>query len=184
MPPFNLPGPEFLLFYLVFGALVLLAMVLLRRSAEMDQSRKVSLSAPCLIDCLRGGKNEVLRLATVSLIDRGLLKVTDSQLSAASPTAAKGVRLELEREILSYFDSTKDAASIFSEWRFESALRSYEEELARLGLLPDANLKTARWRRLGWALALLGGVAFIKIVAALSEGRTNIQFLIVLTADR
>ena len=182
MPPFNLPGPEFLLFYLVFGALVLLAMVLLRRSAEMDQSRKVSLSDPCLIACLRGGKNEVLRLATVSLIDRGLLKVTDSQLSAASPTAAKGVRLELEREILSYFDSTKDASSIFSEWRFESALRSYEEELARLGLLPDANLKTARWRRLGWALALLGGVAFIKIVAALSEGRTNIQFLIVLTA--
>ena len=182
MPPFNLPGPQFLLFYLIFGALVLMALAMTRRNAETDQIGKVNLSDPCLIACLRGGKNEVLRVVTVSLIDRGLLKVTDSQLSASTPTAAKSVRLELEREVLSHFITPRDASSIFSQSRFDSAVARYEDELARLGLLPDANMKAARSRRLGWALSLLGGVAFIKIVVALSEGRTNIQFLIVLTA--
>jgi uncharacterized protein (TIGR04222 family) len=182
MPPFNLPGPQFLLFYLVFGALVLLALAITRRNAETDQVGKVNLSDPCLIACLRGGKNEVLRVVTVSLIDRGLLKVTDSQLSASTPTAAKSVRLELEREVLSHFTTPRDASSIFSENRFDSAISRYEEELGRLGLLPDDNLKASRLRRLGFALALLGGVAFIKIVVALSGGHTNIQFLIILTA--
>jgi uncharacterized protein (TIGR04222 family) len=182
MPPFNLPGPQFLLFYLVFGALVLLLIVALRRSAETDQVGKINLSDPCLIACLRGGKNEVLRVVTVSLIDRELLKVKDSKLSAAAPEAAKGVRPGLESDVLSYFDSPKDASLVFSERFFDSAIWRYEEELERLGLLPDDNVKSARWRRLGFALALLGGVAFIKIVLAVSGGHTNIQFLIILTA--
>ena len=181
MPPFNLPGPQFLLFYLVFGAVVLMAIVALRRSAETDQVGKVNLSDPFLIACLRGGKNEVLRLVTVSLIDRGLLKVTDSQLSASTPTAVKGVRLEFEREVLSHFVTPRNAASVFTQSRFDSAIQLYEDELLRLGLLPDANVKSARWQRLGFALALLGGVAFIKIVVALAGGHTNIQFLIFLT---
>src|SRR6202011_1327630 len=117
MPPFNLPGPQFLLFYLVFGAVVLIAIVALRRRAETDQVGKVNLSDPFLIACLRGGKNEVLRLVTVSLIDRGLLKVTDSQLSASTPTAVKGVRLELEREVLSHFVTPRNAASVFTQSR-------------------------------------------------------------------
>jgi uncharacterized protein (TIGR04222 family) len=182
MPPFNLPGLQFLLVYLVFGALVLLALVVLRRSAETDQVGKVNLSDPCLIACLRGGKNEVLRLVTVSLIDRGLLKVDGSQLSMATRDAAKGVRLELEREVLSHFVTARESTSVFSQSRFDPAVARYEDELTRLGLLPDANVKAARLQRLGFALALLGGVAFIKILVALAGGHTNIQFLIVLTA--
>ena len=143
MPPFNLPGPQFLLLYLVLGALVLLVLVANRRSAETNQAGKVNLSDPCLIACLRGGKNEVLRVVTVSLIDRGLLKVSDSQLSA-TPDAAKGVRLELERDVLSYFSTPREASSIFSERHFDAAIWRYEEELARLGLLPDDSVKSAR----------------------------------------
>jgi uncharacterized protein (TIGR04222 family) len=181
MPPFNLPGPQFLLFYLIFGALVLLAIVLLRRSAETDQVGKVNLSDPCLIACLRGGKNETLRLVTVSLIDRGLLKVDGTKLSASTPTAASGVRLELEREVLSHFVTPRESTSVFSQSRFDSAIWRYEEELVRLGLLPDATVKSARSQRLGFALALLGGVALLKILVALAGGHTNIQVLIVLT---
>ena len=63
---------------------------------------------------------------------------TSSNLpSVSTPTAAKSVRLEFERDVLSYFGTPRDASSIFSESRFDSAIWRYEEELARLGLLPD-----------------------------------------------
>ncbi len=75
MNPFDLAGPQFLLFYLAFGGCVLLVLNLIRRARESSDSSKVTLTDPYLIAYLRGGKNEALRLGTVSLIDRGLLVV-------------------------------------------------------------------------------------------------------------
>jgi hypothetical protein len=69
--PLDLSGPEFLLFYLVMGAFLLIAVAVLRRFGEPDSLLAVSLNDPYQIAYLRGGANEVLRLATVGLIDRG-----------------------------------------------------------------------------------------------------------------
>jgi uncharacterized protein (TIGR04222 family) len=56
----------------------------------------------------------------------------------------------------------------------------YEEELTRLGLLPDQDHQEARSLRLGVALLVVLGLAIIKIVVAVNTGHRNIGFLIVL----
>jgi hypothetical protein len=50
---------------------VTLAAYLLRHAGEPAETTKVNLSDPYLIAFLRGGKNEVLRVVTMSLVDRG-----------------------------------------------------------------------------------------------------------------
>ena len=64
MNPFDLPGPEFLLFYTIFSAVVLGGLVFWRRRAELSAApARIDLSDPYLIAYLRGGKKEVLRVA-------------------------------------------------------------------------------------------------------------------------
>jgi hypothetical protein len=90
--PFDLRGPEFLLFYLLFGACVLAALFLLRYTGEATDPPQLNLSDPYLIAFLRGGRNETLRVATVSLIDRGFLQVAGNKVSAVqniSPSQRK-----------------------------------------------------------------------------------------------
>jgi len=54
MNPFNWPGPEFLLFYLVFGASVLAAQWWRKRSPEDTPSEPFDLGDPYLIAFLQG----------------------------------------------------------------------------------------------------------------------------------
>ena len=64
MNPFDLPGPQFLLFYIIFAGLVILGLVLWRRRAESSPSTpRIDLSDPYLIAYLRGGEKEVRRVA-------------------------------------------------------------------------------------------------------------------------
>jgi uncharacterized protein (TIGR04222 family) len=181
MSPFDLRGPEFLLFYFVLGMLMLAILNMLRQRAEPSGVVQTNLSDPYQISYLRGGTNELLRVATISLIHRGLLKVSKTQVSVANPQAVNGVAAPLERDLLSYFAEPKEASSVFSQSRFSSVGAQYDEPLERLGLLPDDALRRDRWRRLALALAIMWGIAAAKIGIALARGRTNIGFLILLS---
>ena len=66
MNPFDLPGPQFLLFYLGLSAAVIVALVVARKFAESSAAPKLDLSDPYLIAYLRGGDAETLRVAAVS----------------------------------------------------------------------------------------------------------------------
>jgi hypothetical protein len=59
--PFDLRGPEFLLFYTALSALVIIAVVMLRRKAESGPIPRIDLSDPLLIAFLRGGHSEAMR---------------------------------------------------------------------------------------------------------------------------
>jgi len=181
MSPFDLRGPEFLLFYLVLGVIVLAALRVSRRLAEPTEAIKVDLSDPYLIACLRGGTNEVLRVSTISLIHRGLLQVSGSLVSIASPQAIDGIRNPVERELLLYFNQPREASSVFSDPRFSSSMERYNQYLENYGLLPNRWVRANRERLLGVGLLVLWGVALIKIVVALSRGHTNLGFLLVLS---
>ncbi len=181
MSPFDLRGPEFLLFYLVLGVIVLVALRVSRRLAEPTEAIKVDLSDPYLIACLRGGTNEVLRVSTISLIHRGLLQVSGSLVSIASPQAIDGIRNPVERELLLYFNQPREASSVFSDPRFPSIMERYNQYLENYGLLPNRWVRANRERLLGVGLLVLWGVALIKIVVALSRGHTNLGFLLVLS---
>jgi uncharacterized protein (TIGR04222 family) len=190
--PFDLRGPEFLLFYFVFFVVVLFILFFLRQRDERQEAGKPTLDDPYLVACLRGGESEALRVATLSLIDRGLLILKSSGTSVLFPGAAEN-RLELkdpaaidtvkrpiEKSILEAFKTAKPVGSTLDLLVGCTACSEYACKLEEFGLMPDPEIRSARRRRLMLAIYVLLGVAGLKIIIALSRGRTNILFLIIL----
>ena len=181
MNPFDLPGPQFLVFYLLFGILVLLTLRAIRWNREQTEASSNRLTDPYLIAYLRGGKNEALSVAALSLLDRKLLTGTD-KLQTAGDAAVDVARRPIERAILEKFKDQADADVLFKDPALASTAEKYREELEQLRLLPDARIRRLRSALVGLAILILWGTAFIKIAVALGRGRTNIAFLIILAA--
>jgi uncharacterized protein (TIGR04222 family) len=178
MNPFDLRGPEFLLFYLGLSAATLVALVVVRQIRESSRAvPQPKLSDPYAIAYLRGGGEAAVESAVVSLVDRRILDVAADGLKSRS-----GLDLprfdHLERAILKEATSAVAAGSLLKK-NFEP-LKRYEQLLSSLGLMPDEAERSARVRDTMVAAMLLGAVAGIKIVVALSRGRSNILFLIIL----
>jgi uncharacterized protein (TIGR04222 family) len=174
MNPFDLPGPQFLAFYAALGLVVVILVSVLRRTAESGPVPKLDFSDPYLIAYLRGGENEALRVAAVSLIDRGLLIAQDENLIAKKDVSQDQVRRPIEKALLKKFVQSHKATVIFGDSILAAACAEYKTTLTRLSLLPDDETKRQRWRRFFLAFLLLGGVAALKVLIALSRGRHNI----------
>lgn len=182
--PFNLRGPEFLAFYAVFSFLTIIAMVLWRRGLELgtrksgDAAVKRLGEDPYEVAFLRGGRAEVIRVAVVSLLERKLLEVDGDELIAKIADPEK-VRRPLDRAILDLFRKKDKASALFVDPIVVREADAVGASLTRRKLLPDA--ATVR-RRIGVffaGLALLWGVAGIKIIVGLSRNRP-VLFLIAL----
>ncbi len=181
MFPFDLPGPEFLVFYLVFAVALIGGIYLLRRRHESGPIPSIGLSDPLLFACLRGGPKEAVRLATLGLIDRGILQVADRTITRSPGADPASVRRRLEQDVLRYFDTAGDIELVSSRPALlQVAADEYEFVLQRHRLIPDTEVKAARVRFLMIALAALIGVGAIKLMVALSAGRSNVGFLIVM----
>jgi uncharacterized protein (TIGR04222 family) len=179
MFPFDLTGPEFLVFYIALGVCVVVALRWWQPGGDGSESPAANLSDPYLIAYLRGGKNEALRVATVSLIDRGVLTVSGSKVSTASDRSPNVLRIPIEQSLAGYFQKTAPAASVFKASILDANV--YERELIRAGLLPDPQERAICAIKLSAGVFVLWSVALVKISVALSQGRSNIQFLIALT---
>ena len=181
MNPFDLPGPQFLLFYTVFAAAVVAGLVFWRRRAELSSSSpRIDLSDPYLIAYLRGGEREVLRVATVTLIDRGLLVRNGSVIQRAENASPDSVRRPVEQALLKKYARGGEVSWMFEDDGLSTACRSYGDTLRRARLLPDESVNQARLMRLVVASFVLSGVGFTKVFIALDAGRSNVGFLIVL----
>jgi uncharacterized protein (TIGR04222 family) len=178
--PLDLAGPQFLLFYIGVGVVVLALMRAFRVAAEGGPAPRIETTDPYLIAYLRGGKNEALRVATVSLIDRGLLHVDDKDALLARGGAEEIAGRPIERALLRYFAHRRAATNIFTSSDLEAPCREYEGRLARTGLVPDAAAKAARRRRIALAVVVLVGLAGAKLWVAHARGKTNVGILIVL----
>jgi uncharacterized protein (TIGR04222 family) len=181
MNPFDLPGPEFLLFFIGLSVLAIVALIVTRKVAESSRAPKLDLSDPYVIAYLRGAEPETLRVAAVSLIDRGLLLATGTQLQVAEKASSDAVRRPIEKELLRKFKRADEASSIFDDSRLRATCKPYEQTLKAAGLLPSVAINNARLSRLLIASGVLGGVAIVKVLIALERGRTNVWFLIILT---
>lgn len=179
--PFDLRGPEFLAFYLAFGLATLGIVWFLRRTNESDQAVSPILNDYLEIAYLRGGANEALRVATMNLINRGLIDVkTDDRLHTTDPQAQVLVSKASERSILEKFRVAQAATQIFSDKQLRRTVtEECQPELARMGLVPDASRQGVRAVLLFAGACLLATVAGIKILVALSRGRPNIALLII-----
>ncbi|MBL8020915.1 MAG: TIGR04222 domain-containing membrane protein [Leptospirales bacterium] len=176
MNPFDLAGPQFLIFY-ALGILVLFgALYLLRRFLEPSDLSGIRVTDPYEIACLRGGTNEVLRIACVKLKDRGVLESEGKQIRAAQGWSTNALD-PLEDQIATNFASSSEASSIFKlTHHADHVARSLESK----GLIPDEDMRMRRFMIKLAVMVTIGGVAVVRIFQALSHGRVNFIFLIVL----
>jgi uncharacterized protein (TIGR04222 family) len=121
-----------------------------------------------------------MRVAVVSLIDRGLLEVSGTHLQTAKHAREESVRRPIDKALLRKFASSAEVTSIFSDYNLRSTCDEYEETLKRVRLLPDDFIRNIRGLILAGVVLILGGAGLIKVIVALSRGRTNVGFLIIL----
>lgn len=178
--PFDLRGPEFLFFYIGLSVLVIIASVIVRWQLESTNAPRIDLSDPLLIAYLRGGHTETMRVAVVSLIDRGLLECSGTRLKAAKHARTESVRRPIDKALLQKFGSANEVTSMFDDLKLQSTCNEYEETLKRVRLLPDDFIKRVRSLIFGCVILILGGVGLVKLIVAFSRGRTNVGFLILL----
>lgn len=192
MNPFDLHGPEFLFFYFIFACGVFAALVLLRRLDERESPLKPPLDDPYLVAFLRGGEEEALRVAALSLVDRGLLKLkasgasifssdAENKLELADPHAIDAAKRPIEKRVLEAFQVAQPIGITLNSLVGCQACVDYAVNLENFGLLPGPDTRAARNRRFWIAIAVLLGVAVLKILIALSRGRTNILFLVIMS---
>jgi uncharacterized protein (TIGR04222 family) len=178
--PFDWRGPEFLVFYLILSVFVIVALELVRRALESAAPPKMDLADPYLVAYLRGGESEVLRVAVISLIDRGLLIANGNTITRASTATPNSARKAIDQALLQRFATPGDADSIFDDSSLRFHCAQYEASLKRDGLLPDDSVQTARAFRFFVAVFILVLVGGLKLVIAFQRGRTNVGFLIIL----
>jgi uncharacterized protein (TIGR04222 family) len=187
MNPFDLTGPEFLVFYIALAAGVhllwrpLVGILGAGADAVAGPEGHFNLANldPYLIAYLRGQEAETARVAIISLLDRGLLHRESEEL-IAEPGAGDKVHRPLERAILQVFADKEKASSIFKDAAFRSACVGLEAELSRLGLLPSLAGKSRILLLRLASMVLLVGVAFTKIKVAFERGHPNVGFLVIL----
>src|SRR3984893_5422419 len=100
MNPFDLSGPQFLVFYIGIALIVVIAMKLAIDMGEGGAPPTLPLGDPYQIAWLRGGTPEAVRIAVLALTDRGLLAVHGDNLVTFGP-GQSFVREPIERAILS-----------------------------------------------------------------------------------
>ena len=181
--PFDLRGPEFLLFYLLLGVAVTTVVMLLRHRGEPQPAGTAPLTDYLKIAYLRGGSAEAIRVASLALMDRGLLELADAHhVKTAVESLPAGLQRTEER-LLEACRQPVRASSLLDDTALQiAATVECEPQLVRAGLLPDDRLKRVWTGLRTMALLFLGSVAALKIVIALGRGRTNVFFLIILSA--
>jgi uncharacterized protein (TIGR04222 family) len=158
---------------------------------------------PYLIAYMRGGEHEALRVAVISLVDRGMLvmdgefirrpdRVTSEITSMfrsdwrAKPLVRRADHVTgdigarpIERAVLEKFGLPGQAASVLNDKDLKPVFQAYHNDLERAGLLPDSVTRAARLKRLLLGLMALGIVGVIKILIGLSLGRP-VGFLVLM----
>jgi|AraplaMF_Col_mMF_1032025.scaffolds.fasta_scaffold00126_45 uncharacterized protein (TIGR04222 family) len=177
MNPFALHGPAFLAFYAVVGISALVLQYLWSRSREISSAAQLKLSDPYQIAYLRGGSEEALRVAAVTLMERKLL-TAGGRMLAAEPGAEERVDSPVERAVLQLYREPRKAEAMQSSAAAEDTFAAYRAELIRHGLL--AGPKTFGVRLIPFCVCALiaAGTGVLKLGIAISEGRKNIWFLI------
>src|SRR5215831_13834622 len=169
MFPFDLPGPSFLKFYALFALAVIVAVYFTRRLYESGPTPQIDATDPYLFACLRDGPKEVVRVVTLGLVDRGQLEMSDRNVKWGPQARIDPQRPRIEQAVMRYFEPAADVSSIMEDRSVLSvAAADYEEKQRRHQLVPEQTMQHRRRVLMGLAVAL-------------SAGRSNVLFLIVMT---
>ena len=182
MNPFELTGFNFLGFYLLLGFVVIWGLIVwIRRAESANASPVQNMTDPYLIAYLRAGENEALRVATVALLDRGLLVADGEKLKTKNTNAYGVVQRAVEKAILQHFRSPGEGHEIFKDVGAKRACAGYERTLKQQQMIADGGTYAQRFLPVAAALGVLIAVTSVKINIAFSAGRHNVGFLVMLT---
>lgn len=186
MNPFALPGPQFLVFYLALAAAVVAALIALnRRNGREGKSSRVNdlTTDPYRIAYLRGGATETARVAIFNLVDRGILDFDAGRVRTVKPAgdAAQALRRPLDRAIVAQAHNPVTVKLLTGIGPVRKEAEAYAPALAAQGLVTSDAERRGRRNAVLVALAVLVGVSATKVVYALSQGRSNVTFLVILT---
>ncbi len=182
MNPFDLSGIIFLVFYLVFGIAVVWGVFKwIDKSETGDGPPAQNMTDPYLIAYLRSGENEALRVATVALLDRGLLIAKGEKLQTKSGNTVGVVQRPIEKAILKFYVKEGEGHEIFKNAAAKNACDSYAKVLKDQRMLASASTYAKRFSPVAVALGVLLAITWTKISIAFSQGHHNVGFLIMLT---
>jgi uncharacterized protein (TIGR04222 family) len=179
MSPFDVPGPQFLVFYGFFAGVTLGALwwVCRRKSGPFPD---IDLKDPYLFACLNEGPREVIRVAMMGLLDRGLLVMSGRFVNTRPLVHPEPGQPQIEKDLLAHFatPSPLDNGAYFDARAPSAAATAYEDRLGRLGLIPDAAGR--RFRHLCIGAAITGLLCFggLKLLLAWQRGRPNVGLLV------
>jgi len=185
--PFDLAGPEFLLFYFLLGVITAMIVRVARRTflesagqvGALDLANRIG-KDPYAVAYLRGGRDELIRAALISLIERGLLAAGASKLVLADRDAEAKIRRSLDKTLVMAVAAEVDVPGLFSDTLVKREADLYGPPLQKLGVLPDNACRRASVMLFVVSALFLLLVAGIKIAVALSRGHSNVLFLVLM----
>jgi len=178
--PFALHGTDFLAFYAGLGILAVALQYFLSRAVESPGLQpQLAMTDPYQIAYLRAGMKEALRIVVISLIDRGLLHATRQKL-VAELDAEKLTRRPIEKAALRAFRRSGGIKRLFSDAGAQAACEQYRETLTDFYLIAGPRVFARRFIPFLLSAATVVFAGVLKISIALSEGRHNIGFTILL----
>lgn len=177
MNPFELRGPEFLLFYVLLAATALALALIARRTLGPSGAAGSHISDPYAIALLRGGAAEAVRVALLALHERGMLTRSGTMFTAV-PEAETRTRDAFELEILRACGAGRSATVLLRSDALAAALAERRERLEDRGLAPDRELRRSLTKVLHVIIAIVIGVALIKLGVAAARGRGNVILLL------
>jgi uncharacterized protein (TIGR04222 family) len=170
--PFALHGASFLVFFLLVSAMVLGCQYLWSRARELSgMVPQLNMTDPYQIAYLRGGADQALNVAAVSLIDRGLLKGADAAL-IAERNAVGLVRRPVEKAILELYLTSSSAADMRRSPKCIAACQEYRNTLEDFELVAGRKVFRQRIIPLLLLVAIVGFIGMLKIEMAAAEGRS------------
>jgi uncharacterized protein (TIGR04222 family) len=179
--PFSLSGPFFLLFYAALALVLILGLKIMQSARERAMPRpRLDVSDPYRIAYLREGPLAAMQVAALSLIDRGILAVDDQMMQAKA--ALELTRRPIEQELVKAFAKPRSVDDLALLARASAANKTYHRELVAQHLLVSAGVRMMRAQGAILVAAILVAVAVVKIGVALTSGRTNVLFLVLLAA--
>lgn len=182
MNPFLWSGPVFLLFYLLLGIVLFILLRWWMREDDLRLPRDLYAMAgdPYRIAYLRGGAPEAIKVVTISLIDRGLLKTEKRKVQLRDMEALKIAQRPIEKEVLRHYYTMQGIHHMPTE-KLRAACVDYHDELTAQGLLVTPEEKRKRWAMAAIISGCLLIASAIKINIAFQLGKHNILFLVILT---
>jgi uncharacterized protein (TIGR04222 family) len=187
-PLAEMRGPEFLMFYGVFAALVVIFAYFFIDMQDMTGAMTPP-PTPADIDAyelayLRGGVNEVIRTAIYSLKQQRLVEIIEKGgLRATGERAGLRAITDIEDRVLAAIRPAPTIAALFKDKNLksniEAACERYRRRLSAQQLLAPPEKRRAGHYALAVGLGLLVALAAYKLGLAIQHHRSNVGLLCV-----